>query len=150
MNGAGLIGAIVTLGTPQMFTATARAAQKPGETAKWANEHVPGPFRAPTTGYLCVASDAIVGTPDGDAKQRRTDRFYRGVVDAPVGEPIPGDGVVPLAAALLPGVESIVLHDAEHSNVIAKHWYGDADHIDTWWPRAVEVWRDALRARVAG
>jgi hypothetical protein len=150
MNGAGLIGAIVTLGTPHMFSATGRAAQKPGETSRWANEHVPGAFRAPTTGYLCVGSDAVVGRPDGDAKQRRTGGFYRGVISAPEGEPIPGDGVVPLAAALLPGVESIVLHDAEHANVIARRWYGDADHVDAWWPRAVEVWRGALRARVAG
>jgi hypothetical protein len=150
MNGSGLIGAIVTLGSPHMFSAEARSAQKPGETGRWANEHVPGPFFAPTTGYLCVSSDAIMGDAGGDAKQRRTDRFYRGVVSAPAGEPIPGDGVVPLAAALLPDVESIVLHDAEHANVIARHWYGDADHVDAWWPRAVEVWREALRARTAG
>ncbi len=150
MSGAGLVGAIVTLGTPHMFSVDGRAAQKPGETARWANEHVPGPFWAPTTGYLCVSSDAVVGWPDGDAKQRRTDRFYRGVISAPAGEPIPGDGVVPLAAALLPGIPSIVLHDAEHANVIAKHWYGDADHVDAWWPQAVEAWRAALRARAAG
>jgi hypothetical protein len=150
MSGAGLVGAIVTLGSPLMFSAEGRSAQKPGETARWANEHVPGTFFAPTTAYLCVASDAIVGTPDGDAKQRRTDRFYRGVVSAPVGEPIPGDGVVPLAAALLPGAPSIVLHDAEHSNVIAKRWYGDAAHVDAWWPQAVEEWRAALMARAAG
>jgi hypothetical protein len=150
MGGAGLVGAIVTLGSPQMFDATGRGAERMGETARWANEHVPGAFWAPRTGYLCVASDAIVGSAAGDRKSRRVDGFYRGVVDAPAGEPIPGDGVVPLAAALLPGVESIVLHDAEHANVIAKHWYGDADHVDTWWPRAMEIWREALRARVAG
>ena len=148
MNGSGRIGAIVTLGTPHMFDAESRAAQKPGETSRWANEHVPGAFFAPRVGYLCVSSRAVVGRLDGDAKARRTDRFYRGVVDVPAGTPIPGDGVVPLAAALLPGVESIVLDDAEHSNVIARSWYGDAGHIDAWWPRAVEIWRDALRARM--
>jgi hypothetical protein len=90
-----------------------------------------------------------MGTPAGTAKERRTDGFYRGVVAAPEGSPIPGDGVVPLAAALLPGAEAIVLDDAEHANVIARSWYGDADHVDLWWPRAVEVWREALRARAA-
>ena len=149
MNGSSRIGAIVTLGTPHMFDADGRAAQKPGETARWANEHVPGPCCAPRIGYLCVSSTSVVGRSDGDAKARRTDRFYRGVVSAPAGEPIPGDGVVPLKAALLPGVESIVLDDAGHSNIIARTWYGDAGHIDAWWPRAVEVWRDALRARIA-
>jgi hypothetical protein len=150
MNGSSRIGAIVTLGTPHMFDATGRSAQKPGETSRWANEHVPGACFAPRVGYLCVSSRAVVGTPLGTAKERRTDRFYRGVVDAPVGSPIPGDGVVPLAAALLPGAEAIVLDDAEHSNVIARSWYGDTGHVDAWWPRAVEVWRSALRARAAG
>jgi hypothetical protein len=147
MNGSGRIGAIVTLGSPQTFDAEGRGAERMGETARWANEHVPGPFWAPRTGYLCVSSDAIVGSAAGDRKARRVDGFYRGVISAPDGEAIPGDGVVPMRAALLPGVESIVLHDAEHANVIAKHWYGDGDHVDAWWPRAVEIWRDALRAR---
>ena len=150
MNGSGRIGAIVTLGSPHMNDAEGRAAERMGETSRWANEHVPGAFFAPRTGYLCVGSDAIGGDPGGDRKARRVDGFYRGVVAAPEGGQIPGDGVVPLAAALLPGVEPIVLHDAEHANVIAKHWYGDADHVDAWWPRGVETWRDALRARVAG
>jgi hypothetical protein len=149
MNGSGRVGAIVTLGSPHMNDAEGRAAQRMGETSRWANEHVPGAYFAPRTGYLCVASDAIVGDAGGDRKARRVDGFYRGVVSAPPDEPIPGDGVVPLAAALLPGVEPIVLHDAEHANVIARHWYGDADHVDAWWSRAVEIWRDALRARTA-
>jgi hypothetical protein len=150
MNGSGRIGAIVSLGTPHMFDARGRRAQRPGETSRGANEHVPGAFFSPRVGYVCVSSRAVVGTPLGSAKERRTDRFYRGVVDAPVGSPIPGDGVVPLAAALLPGAEPIVLDDAEHANVIARSWYGDAEHVDLWWPRAVEAWRAALRARVAG
>jgi len=149
MNASSRIGAIVTLGTPQMSDAEGRSAERMSATSRWANEHVPGAFAAPRTGYLCVASDAIVGSSSGDRKARRIDRFYRGVVTAPDGESIPGDGITPLAAALLPGVESIVLHDAEHANVIARHWYGDADHVDAWWPRAVEIWRDALRARAA-
>ena len=150
MNGSARIGAIVTLGTPHMFDARDRSAQQRGETSRWANDHVPGAFFSPRVGYLCVSSRAVVGTPLGSAKERRTDGFYRGVVDAPVGSPIPGDGVVPLAAALLPGAEAIVLDDAEHANVIARRWYGDADHVGAWWPRAVEVWRAALRARTAG
>jgi len=149
MNGSARIGAIVTLGSPQMFDARRRGSERMGETALWANEHIPGAFWAPRTGYLCVASDAIIGSAAGDRKARRVDGFYRGVISAPDGEAISGDGVVPVQAALLSGVESIVLHDAEHANVIAKHWYGDADHVDAWWPRAVEIWRDALRSRVA-
>lgn len=148
MNASGRIGAIVTLGSPQMFDAKGPSAQRMGATALWANRHVPGAFAAPRTGYLCVGSDAIVGSSSGNRKARRIDRYYRGVISAPEGASIPGDGITPLAAAFLPGVESIVLHDAGHANVISRHWYGDADHVDAWWPRAVEVWRDALRARV--
>ena len=148
MNASGRIGAIVTLGSPQMFDAKGPSAQRMGATAVWASRHVPGAFAAPRTGYLCVGSDAIVGSSSGDRKARRIDRYYRGVISAPEGASIPGDGITPLAAAFLPGVESIVLHDAGHANVISRHWYGDVDHVDAWWPRAVEVWRDALRARV--
>ena len=147
MSASGRIGAIVTLGSPQLFDANGRWAERMGATALWANRHAPGAFAAPRTGYLCVGSDAIVGSPSGDRRARRIDRFYRGVVAATEGASMAGDGVTPLAAALLPGVESIVLHDAGHASVISRHWYGDADHVDTWWPRAVEVWRDALRAR---
>jgi hypothetical protein len=148
MNASGRIGAIVTLGSPQLFDAKGRWVERMGATALWANRHVPGAFAAPRTGYLCVGSDAVVGNPSGDRRARRIDRFYRGVVAAPVDVSIPGDGITPLAAALLPGVESIVLHDAGHASVISRQWYGDADHVDAWWPRAVEIWRDALRARI--
>ena len=29
----------------------------------------------------------------------------------------------------------------------SRRWYGQEEQLDAWWPVALEVWRDALRAR---
>jgi hypothetical protein len=148
MNGSGRIGAIVTLGSPHV-AGDHGAAERSGETSRWATEHVPGTLFAPRTGYLAVGSRAVVGDPDGDGRSRTAYRFYAGVLESVDDGPVEGDGLIPLASTLLPGAESIVFDDALHGFFIAGAWYGDAAHVEAWWPRAVEIWRDALRARVA-
>ena len=119
------------------------------ENALFANEHVPGPFYAPTTGYLAVASRKIVGRRDGTPGERRTWRSYRALagIDDPV---IEGDGLIPLPSALLPGTPSIVFDDAAHGQGLGRDWYGSPRFMDGWWPRALETWQGALRARVGG
>ena len=64
----------------------------------------------------------------------------------PAGEP--GDGVVPLAAALLPGSRQIVLHGVGHGIFGRLPWYGSAGVVDRWWPDALDAWHGALRARM--
>jgi hypothetical protein len=148
MNGSGRIGAIVTLGSPHVMGDHAEA-ERPSETSRWAAEHVPGTLFAPRTGYLAVGSRAVVGDPDGDGKARTAYRFYGGVLEGTDDGPVEGDGLIPLASTLLPGAECIVFDDALHGFFVAGAWYGDAEHVDAWWPRAIAIWRDALRARVA-
>ncbi len=147
MNASGRIGAIVTLGTPHRMDAGV-SGQIPNETALWVAEKVPGAYFAPRVGYVAVGSRAVVGTPDGDRWSRTADRCYRGVILAPEGARIEGDGLIPLESALLPGAEPIILDDVLHGFFVAGNWYGDADHVDAWWPRAVAAWRGALLARV--
>ena len=154
------IGAIVTLGTPHRVTPTGRAGGRLAEVAMaFADRVVPGPAFAPTTGYLAVASRSVLGRAEGDRRARVAYEFYRSihaaatvaddVASAIAGPGIPGDGLVPVSSALLPGVEAIVLDGIAHGQGRRGPWYGSDEALDAWWPRAVEIWRDALRARVA-
>jgi hypothetical protein len=158
---AGRIGAIVTLGTPHRVTPTGLAGGRLANAAMtFADRVVPGPAFAPTTGYLTVASRSVVGRADGDRRARVAFGLYRSIhadagADAggaalagPDGA-ILGDGLVPVASALLPGAEAIVLDGIAHGQARHGAWYGSDEALDVWWPRAVEIWRDALRARIA-
>ncbi|MEJ7819255.1 MAG: hypothetical protein WKF44_03025, partial [Rubrobacteraceae bacterium] len=47
---------------------------------------------------------------------------------------VPGDGVVPVESALLPGSETVILEDIHHSAVHGC-WYGaDLATVERWWP----------------
>ena len=146
-NAAGRIGAIVTLGTPHMVAQPAPGRPRLGaENALFANAHVPGAFFAPTTGYLAIGSRRSIGRRGGSAAERRTWRSYSALsgVEDPV---IEGDGLIPLASALLPGAPSLVLEDAAHGQGLGRDWYGSPRFLDQWWPRAVGTWQAALLAR---
>jgi hypothetical protein len=62
---------------------------------------------------------------------------------------VEGDGLVPVAAALLPGSRQVVLADAIHGPSRRATWYGSAGSVDAWWPVALDAWREALRARLS-
>ncbi len=151
LGAAPRMGAIVTLGTPHLVSPAGLAGRRLGETAlDFANKVVPGPFFAPTTGYLTVASAARRGRPDGDPLERLLFGLYRSILaDAPPGADgvIRGDGLVPLASAGLPGVETIVVDGVAHGPTRRGPWYGSDEGLDSWWPRALETWHAALRAR---
>ena len=104
LNGSSRIGAIVTLGTPHVVSLADGARNRVGaEAAAFANGVIPGPFFAPATGYLAVASRRVVGRRAGSVGERRTWAVYRDLTPEPVTDEIPGDGLIPLASALLPG-----------------------------------------------
>jgi pimeloyl-ACP methyl ester carboxylesterase len=76
--------------------------------------------------YLSVAGDAA----DGASSQRARRRYERLVED--VREP--GDGVVPVSAALLPGSDTEVLDGVYHNRRLGR-WYGsDRETVERWWP----------------
>jgi len=151
LNAAGRIGALVTLGTPHVIGSEARWGRRVADAgARFANRHVPGPRFAPTTAYLAVASRFIVGHDEAeDGRSRFMRRLYEEVRPAPDEPIVAGDGLVPVASALLPGAEHLVLDDAVHGPGVRTPWYGQDAQLDAWWPRAMELWRDALRARQA-
>jgi hypothetical protein len=148
LGGAGRIGAIVTLGTPHHVDEEGLIGRRLADLASgFADRVVPGPAFAPTTGYLAVTSRFVTGRHDGDRRERRAHRVYRGIVAATDSGPLEGDGLVPSRSASLAGVEAIVLDGIAHGQSTHHPWYGSPEAIAVWWPRAVDVWRAALHAR---
>ncbi len=148
LDGASRIGAIVTLGTPHNVDESGVIGRRLADIGlRFADRVVPGPSFAPTTGYIAVTSRFVIGRRDGDRRQRRAHRVYSGIVDSAEHGPLEGDGLVPRRSATLAGVETLVLDGIAHGQSTHHPWYGSPEAIDAWWPRAVGVWRAALRAR---
>jgi hypothetical protein len=155
LHAAGRIGALVTLGTPNAAGLAARHGgrwgRRVGEAGvRFAERQVPGATFAPTTAYVSVASRLLVGrhvTEDG--RERFVRRLYEEVYPQPDLDTVAGDGLIPVAAALLPGSRQVVVPDAVHGPGSRAAWYGDGATVDAWWPVALEAWRGALRARMA-
>jgi hypothetical protein len=148
LNASGRIGAIVTLGTPNVVSLEGGSRNRIGaEAAAFANREVPGAFFAPGVGYLSVASTAVTGRSDGTDPERRAWNMYQGLLPDPAVGEMAGDGLIPLGSALLPGAPSLVLDDAHHGQGSGHDWYGCDRPMDTWWPVALETWWAALQAR---
>jgi hypothetical protein len=148
LNASGRMGAIITLGTPNVVSSEGEMGNRVGaRAAEFANREVPGPCFAPRVGYLAVASTAVIGRPDGSGAERRSWSSYQGLLPDPAASEPVGDGLIPLGSALLPGAPSLVLADARHGQWPGRDWYGSAAPMDRWWPVALETWHAALRAR---
>lgn len=149
LDASGRIGALVTLGTPHLVGDEARWGRRVAHAGtRFANRHVPGAFFAPTTGYLAVASRSMVGdAASQDERARFVRRLYEDVHPAPDQLVVAGDGLVPVASALLPGARHLVLEDAAHGPGAGIPWYGREPQLDAWWPAALDTWREALRVR---
>jgi hypothetical protein len=156
LGAAGRIGALVTLGTPNAAGLAAHDAgrwgRRVGEAGtRFAERHVPGALFTPTTGYVSVASTFLVGRRGSDdGRERFVRRLYEDVYPQPHLDEVAGDGLIPVAAALLPRSRQVVLAGATHGPGLRSAWYGERASVDAWWPVALDAWREALRARLAG
>jgi len=145
------MAALVTLGTPHHVADRRFAGRRIGDmAARFADRAVPGAAFAPQTGYVSVASRAVLGRPDGTGRERVAYRLYQALLHDPRASTIEGDGVVPVRSALLEGARQIVLDDVAHGQGAGRPWYGADSALDVWWPVALEAWRSALRARLEG
>ncbi len=148
LNGSSRMGAIVTLGTPNVVAPDGGSWNRVGVlAAAFANLEIPGPRFAPTTGYLAVGSRRVVGRRDGTREERGDWRLYHAMTPDRDATVIEGDGLIPLASALLPGAPQLVFDDAAHGQGIGRDWYGSPRFLERWWPLALETWRAALLAR---
>lgn len=101
--------------------------------SRWVEKRYPGAACAPTVRYTAVAGKAIYGNPTGDLRERHAYEFYQDIGGE--GETW-GDGLIPLASALLEGAQQIVLDDVGHFTGFGAPWYGDADVFRRWWSAA--------------
>lgn len=118
---------LITLGSPHL--AADRESLAPITRT---NDLFPGALHA-TSGlkYVSVAGAAEDGTASKSARRR----YERLVGDGRV----PGDGVVPVESALLPGSESVILEDIHHSGWRGL-WYGtDRATVERWWPEELRA-----------
>ncbi|WP_119067172.1 esterase/lipase family protein [Rubrobacter indicoceani] len=112
---------LITLGSPHLVGDSWPL----GEIHR-ANELFPGALHE-NISYLSVAGAAVNGR-----ESRRAARFYGRMTG---DSDLPGDGIVPVQSALLPGSEHLVLNDLRHDQNGSHNWYGsDLATVARWWP----------------
>jgi hypothetical protein len=141
------VGCLVTLGTPHRLHELENRYQHAGHTAAaFLERETPGAWFAPQTAYLTVGSRLVDRGYPGPLG-----RAFEEVFSVIVGHDtaVAGDGIVPSGVVHLDGAEQITYDDVCHG-FLGSRWYGAAGIVDRWWPRAIELWQDALAARESG
>ena len=118
---------LITLGSPHH---NQRRWIHGGLMSRWMDNHYPGAFFAPVVQYTAVAGRSLRGDPSGSVRARHAYRFYRQLTGD--GEEW-GDGLVPVASALLAGADPIVLDSVGHFTGFGTQWYGSEPVVAAWW-----------------
>ena len=126
-EGAGLVDAIYTLGSPHC--------QQRGTATGWylnslANRAAPGTPHNDTIAYRAVAGQAVEGRADGSPREQVAYRNYRAIGGEGNGW---GDGTVSLACARLDGAENVTLDGVGHSLHFGRWYLSSPDVIRRWW-----------------
>jgi pimeloyl-ACP methyl ester carboxylesterase len=122
-RGLDYVDHLITLGSPHYN-------QRGGRMLRWIDGQYPEPYFAPQVKYTSVAGKAIVGNRHGFFKERLAYRAYERLSgDGNVW----GDGLVPVASALLSGSQQITLDGVSHFTGFGGLWYGMAEVISRWW-----------------
>jgi hypothetical protein len=140
----GAVRAVVTLGTPHLATNAGGPVGFQGIRAlRFLARHP-----VSTKGWVTVGAtsfeqaDAVGGRPMRWLRRGLAMLCYAMLGSLRRGEP--GDGMVPLRFAHLPGREQITLHASGHGPIFwGPRWLGSSEALDEWWGRAVEIWRGA-------
>jgi pimeloyl-ACP methyl ester carboxylesterase len=128
------VSRLITLGSPHY---NQRRWIHGGMMARWVDKRVPGACFAPQVQYCSVAGKLIRGDRQGSLRERHAYRFYDqigGVGDAW------GDGLVPIASALLAGSQQITLEGVGHFVGFGNPWYGTKESIAVWWQACQAVY----------
>jgi len=142
---ADAVGCLVTLGTPHdLHKLRTRVRHKGHDALEFLERESGGPFHAPRTAYLSVAGVLTPQTTIG-ALRWATGQAYSVIIGQQLWDP--GDGIVPASVAHLKNAENITLNNVSHGT-LGSNWYGSARVMDTWWPRAIELWKEARVARI--
>jgi hypothetical protein len=129
-SGRRLADTLVMLGSPH--TALKATAMR----ARVARE-LPGAYFAEadpdSVRYVAVAGAIDLAEQSGQASptaRRLAPTAYRNSTGDPADR---GDGLVPVASALLDGAEAVVLERVAHGGAFGPIWYGTAAAVERWW-----------------
>ena len=122
-GGLECVDRLITLGSPHHN-------RRGGQVRRWVDQQYPGAYFAPQVQYACVAGKMVRGKGDGSIAQRLAYRFYGRLSGA--GDAW-GDGLVPIASAILPGSRPIVLEGVSHFGLSRVPWYGSAEVMPRQW-----------------
>ena len=120
-NGASCCNRLITLGSPhQALRATPLRAR--------VDREFPGCPEADRVDYVAVAGRLDpLGSNASNFSRRSAARSYRQIMGDPDLE---GDGLVPVASALLRDARGIELADTAHGGLFGQSWYGSPDRIE--------------------
>ena len=121
------VGRLITLGSPHR---NQRRWLHGGMMARWVEDRVPGACFTPQVQYCSVAGKLVRGDSQGSLRERHAYNFYEQIG----GEGNAwGDGLVPVASALLAGSDQITLEGVGHFAGFGGPWYGTEEAIMAWW-----------------
>jgi hypothetical protein len=118
--------ALVMLGSPH-------TARKATPLRQQVARELPGCAFAPAVRYLSVAGDLELDPARGqasDTARRLAPTAYRNSTGDAADR---GDGLVPVASALLEGSEALVLEGVAHGGAFGPIWYGTPAVVERWW-----------------
>ena len=126
-RGLDYVDHLITLGSPHYVE---RRSLHGGRMSRWAEKRYPGAFFAPRVKYTSVAGKLLRGNHEGSLRERHTHAFYEEIIGS--GD-VWGDGLVPVASALLHSSRQVVLDGVSHFTGFGGPWYGAAEVIPQWW-----------------
>jgi hypothetical protein len=118
---------LITLSSPHSYR---RRSIHGGWLPGWLEERYPGAYFAPQVRYTAVAGKLVRGDRGGTLRERLAYAVYEELIGQ--GD-VWGDGLVPVASALLDGSQQLVLEGASHYTGFGGPWFGAADVIARWW-----------------
>jgi hypothetical protein len=121
-DGKALADALVMLGSPH-------TALKATVLRQMVQRRLPGSPFADRVHYVSVAGDLDLATATPMARRLAPTAYRNSTGDALDR----GDGLVPVASALLAGSRSVVLPGVAHGGAFGDSWYGSPAVVDRWW-----------------
>jgi hypothetical protein len=100
------------------------------------DRELPGAFHSDSVRYISMAGDIDLDPAAGqasDTARRLAPTAYRNSTGNAEDR---GDGLVPVAGALLAGSQPIVLEGVAHGGAFGPRWYGTPLVVEQWWERA--------------
>jgi hypothetical protein len=128
-NGRALADTLVMLGSPH-------TALKATPLRRLVQRRLPGCAFAPAVRYVSVAGVVDLDPARGEASataRRMAPAAYRNSTGDPSDR---GDGLVPVASALLQGSQPVVLEGVAHGGAFGPLWFGTPSAVERWWSAA--------------